>query len=360
MSFVKRRIVLWSALLLAVIGAATFVVRLNTADTPAPASAIDVVKNMRRCGALQGAAEVAQPEAVDCYRDTLRSALLGGQYEEVFAVIDELRAGNSWAACHAAGHQLGEELITEDILGFDEAAAALFGGVPRPVDWVCTASIVHGLVQGSVSGEPPYDLRSLADSCLALEAVDPSYLNECAHYFGHAAWKQVEQINMGLVEVCDMLGAAPDYLGFDPCMTGATMTKFHLQDALYGDGQQPPPPPYTEIEALCDAYEGQAERVVHACWGGAGWLLANRVDTTLQQMSGATTDAILAVYVDGLSRCRFDQCLDNFMSHLRTADYHNGVAERLCASPELPVNERFTREGLARVCDIFLSRRQGT
>ena len=69
--------------------------------------------------------------------------------------------------------------------------ASMNGGT-TPVDYICTSSLVHGLVGGGeVDGSDP---KSIAASCLSLDRVAYRYTHECAHFYGHGVWRRIGEL----------------------------------------------------------------------------------------------------------------------------------------------------------------------
>jgi hypothetical protein len=322
----------------------------------------DVAAGMRVCTAMQGDRLQQYEPAVQCYMDVLRSATRSGSFSEVLALADELGTSNAYAACHSAGHRLGVEFVTEG-RRMHEVLADLFGGRPGPSEEVCTMAIVHGLVQGHIQGDPPFEIEYLAEQCLALEAVNPRYANECAHYFGHAAWKSVKEIDLALAEICQLLAPGVRSYAENSCLGGAVMDKYRRQDSNYDpsvDGAIRNPPSYEEIETLCDPFENARAESRDACWGGAGWLLANRADALISDswVDDAEGRArAVDVYIDAINRCEGPSCLENFLTHFRVADLHNGVAVEVCRSDRLEPDLDLAH--LRGVCEDQLRRRAG-
>lgn len=322
----------------------------------------DVAKAMRVCTAVQGDRLQQYEPAVQCYMDVLRTAVTSGSFSGVLALADELGTSNAYAACHSAGHRLGVEFVTSG-RRMDEVLADLFSGRPSPSEEVCTMAIVHGLVQGHIQGDPPFELEYLAGQCLALEAVNPRYANECAHYFGHAAWKSVKAIDLELASICELLAAGVASYAENSCLGGAVMDKYRRQDSNYDpsvDGAIHNPPSYEEIETLCDPFDSARAESRDACWGGAGWLLANRADALISDAwvdDEAGRARAVDVYVDAINRCEGPSCLENFLTHFRVADLHNGVAVAVCRSDRLDPSLGLVH--LRGVCEDQLRRRAG-
>ena len=320
----------------------------------------DVVKGMRLCTALQGDRLQQYEPAVQCYMDVLRTASTSGVFGEVLALAEELGTSNAYAACHSAGHRLGVEFVT-DGRRMHEVLDDLFGGRESPSEEVCTMAIVHGLVQGHIRGEPPFEIEYLAEQCLLLESVNPRYANECAHYFGHAAWKSVKEINLELASLCELLAPGVVSYAENSCLGGAVMDKYRRQDSNYDpslEGAIRNPPSYEEIESLCDPFETARAESRDACWGGAGWLLANRADALISDAwvdDEAGRARAVDVYVDAINRCKGPSCLENFLTHFRVADLHNGVAVEVCRSDRLDPALGLTH--LRGVCEDQLRRR---
>lgn len=322
----------------------------------------DVAKGMRVCTALQGDQLQQYEPAVQCYMDVLRTASASGVYVDVLALAEELGTSNAYAACHSAGHRLGVEFVSSG-RRMHEVLGDLFNGRPSPSEEVCTMAIVHGLVQGHIQGDPPFELEYLAGQCLALESVNPRYANECAHYFGHAAWKSVKAIDLELASICELLADGVASYAENSCLGGAVMDKYRRQDSNYDpsvEGAIRNPPSYGEIESLCDPFEDAREESRDACWGGAGWLLANRADALISDSwvdDEAGRARAVDVYVDAINRCRGPSCLENFLTHFRVADLHNGVAVEVCRSERLDPALGLTH--LRGVCEDQLRRRAG-
>lgn len=322
----------------------------------------DVAKAMRVCTALQGDQLQQYEPAVQCYMDVLRSASTSGVFAEVLALAEELGTSNAYAACHSAGHRLGVEFVSSG-RRMHEVLGDLFGGRESPSEEVCTMAIVHGLVQGHIQGEPPFELEYLAEQCLALEAVNPRYANECAHYFGHAAWKSVKTIDLELASICELLAPGVASYAENSCLGGAVMDKYRRQDSNYDpslEGAIRNPPSYEEIESLCTPFEAARAESRDACWGGAGWLLANRADALISDAwvdDEAGRSRAVDVYVDAINRCVGPSCLENFLTHFRVADLHNGVAVEVCRSERLDPALDLTH--LRGVCEDQLRRRAG-
>jgi len=329
---------------------------------PSSVGSGDVRAAVRVCTALQGDRLQQYEPAVQCYMDVLRSAAGSGRFADVLAMAEELGTSNAYAACHSAGHRLGVEFVTSG-RRMHEVLADLFGGRASPSEEVCTMAIVHGLVQGHIQGEPPFDLEYLAGQCLALEAVNPRYANECAHYFGHAAWKSVKRIDLELAAVCELLASGLESYAENSCLGGAVMDKYRRQDSNYDpsvEGAIRNPPSYEEIESLCDPFRGARPEALDACWGGAGWLLANRADALIAvawEDDEAGRARAVDVYVDAINRCEGPSCLENFLTHFRVADLHNGVAVAVCRSDRLEESLGLTY--LRGVCEDQLRRRAG-
>lgn len=323
---------------------------------------LEVETALRACTAMQGDRLQQYEPAVQCYMDVLRSAVGAGRFSDVLSMADELATSNAYAACHSAGHRLGVEFVVSG-RRMHEVLGDLFGGRPSRSEEVCTMAIVHGLVQGHIRGEPPFELEYLAGQCLALEEVNTRYANECAHYFGHAAWKSVKEINLELASVCELLAAGVESFAENSCLGGAVMDKYRRQDSNYDpslEGASVNPPSYEEIESLCDPFAAARPEARDACWGGAGWLLANRADALITDSWVDDEDGrsrAVDVYVDAINRCEGRSCLENFLTHFRVADLHNGVAVAVCRSDRL--EESLGLEHLRSVCEDQLRRRAG-
>jgi hypothetical protein len=362
------RRVLLPLLLLGMVSAGIGVFAWSRGSTPAASSAAesaaagDVAVAMRVCTALQGEQLQQYEPAVQCYMDVLRTAASSGGFEKVLALAEELGTSNAYAACHSAGHRLGVEFVTEG-RRMHEVLADLFEGRPGPSEEVCTMAIVHGLVQGHIQGDPPFELEYLAEQCLSLEAVNPRYANECAHYFGHAAWKSVKEINLELAAICELLAEGVESYAENSCLGGAVMDKYRRQDSNYDpsiEGAIRNPPSYEEIESLCDPFESARAESRDACWGGTGWLLANRADALISDSwvdDAAGRARAVDVYIDAINRCEGPSCLENFLTHFRVADLHNGVAVAVCRSDRLDPDLGLVH--LRGVCEDQLRRRAG-
>ena len=362
------RRVLLPVLLLGMVSAGVGVFAWSRGSTPPASSAAesaaagDIAAAMRVCTALQGEQLQQYEPAVQCYMDVLRTAASSGGFEKVIALAEELGTSNAYAACHSAGHRLGVEFVTEG-RRMHEVLADLFEGRPGPSEEVCTMAIVHGLVQGHIQGDPPFELEYLAEQCLSLEAVNPRYANECAHYFGHAAWKSVKEIDLELAAICELLAAGVQSYAENSCLGGAVMDKYRRQDSNYDpsiEGAIRNPPSYEEIESLCDPFESARAESRDACWGGAGWLLANRADALISDSwvdDEAGRARAVDVYIDAINRCEGPSCLENFLTHFRVADLHNGVAVEVCRSDRLDPDLGLVH--LRGVCEDQLRRRAG-
>ena len=322
----------------------------------------DVTKAMRVCTALQGDRLQQHEPAVQCYMNVLRTASTSGVFGDVLALAQELGTSNAYAACHSAGHRLGVEFVTAG-RRMHEVLNDLFGGRQSPSEEVCTMAIVHGLVQGHIKDEPPFELEYLAEQCLALEEVNTRYANECAHYFGHAAWKSVLAIDLELASICELLATGVASYAENSCLGGAVMDKYRRQDSNYDpslEGAIRNPPSYEEIESLCDQFADARAESRDACWGGAGWLLANRADALIADAwvdDEAGRARAVDVYIDAINRCEGPSCLENFLTHFRVADLHNGVAVAVCRSDRLEPALGLTH--LRGVCEDQLRRRAG-
>jgi hypothetical protein len=315
------------------------------------------------CPLLQGSQVRQNEEAVTCLQSALTDAVLGGTFSQVGALATVLAQSNAHSACHAAGHRAGVEL--DRVQPMDKSLALMFGAGETTPEPVCVAAVVHGLVQGHVTGEPPYELEYLASQCTALEGVSTEYANECAHYFGHAVWKTVRSLTPAIGVECARLADAAASFGENACVGGAIMQMFQLQDKNYDPSipgaLERQPPQYDEIVKLCDVFNDGPESTLEGCWGGAGWLLAMRAEQNLVEdpRSGAAGhDQAVREYVRAMGLCARGSCLENLVTHFRIEDYASGVVEQVCSTPG--VTTVVEPSQLIRQCDMVTARRTGS
>jgi hypothetical protein len=295
---------------------------------------------IRACIATQGPDVKQNPETVDCLARALVDAVRTGQYAEVLALRPELEGTTANASCHAAGHAAGIELV--GMYGMEGTIDRLFTGPEESVEYTCTAALVHGLVAGSTSGEPPFDFEGVAGQCLRLEETNFSYANECAHFFGHAVWRSVGALSADIAEVCSFLDSNDEPNPKRTCIGGAIMQKFDLQTKHYDptntEAQNKLPPKLSELTGLCDVFDGQDVETTEGCMGAVGWLAAVSTNDKLDyDKSGPEWDAkALPVYLEAVAVCDGDaECHRNFINHLRVNAYSGPVARELCVQAKI-------------------------
>lgn len=333
----------------------------STAATAAPG---EVSAAIKRCTQMSTGSDAINQPAIDCFKSALRLAISSDHYDEVLAQADDLNHSEAYGTCHNAAHQIGVALIEEGNT-MQDVLQTMFKGKEAPPEDVCTLAIVHGLVQGNVQNDPPYDMDYLAAQCLSLMKVNPRYANECSHYYGHATWKTVGSISADLADLCAKLEPGDSADTENACMAGAVMTKYGLQEG-YGDEtvskQLDQPPAYTDAIHLCDPLAAGRVKSYEACWGGIGWLLALRANHTLEPLRGTDLDShheeSVAEWVTAMNYCKGIPCMSNFMTHFAFDDYHNGVVRDVCLSPD--AHPDVDRGYFYNFCNIMLERRTGT
>ena len=311
-------------------------------DVSVPAATADasMESQMRACAALQGGIDAPVPAATDCLQAILVRAVEEDRFDEIIALQGRLFEMRLFGACHSAGHLAGVQLASE--FGVESSFDRMFHRNPvEDKDFLCTTGIVHGLVQGSTLGDPPYDLPGLARQCISVEQVHPSYSNECGHYYGHAVWRTVKAIDSRLAVECSRLASASDSQADRACVGGAIMEKFDLQAANYDPtgqrGVLAKPPSYAAARDICSALQDSPESIVEGCWGGVGWLLAMKAREALDRLDTSTQegrDMAVAEYQSALDNCEIGSCVVNFIEHFRYEDFESGIAARVCASPD--------------------------
>jgi len=292
--------------------------------------AADISARIMECADIQGQEVEINEAAVVCAMDTMRASLKAGTYTQIYEVVPQMRQTNLRIACHQAAHRLGVELLKS--VKPQEMVDMMFKSEPRPVDDVCTHSLIHGLIQGMTEEENSYELRQIADQCMYLKSVhEYYYIDECAHYYGHAVWKKVKSFNEDIGLYCKYLYEDGDPRHVIACMGGVIMQKYDLQ--LYTPMSDNPgvmltPPSYEEIELICDAYRNSDKLIQDGCMSGIGWLAPT---TALSRLHGLDLDGQVVEYKRALATCNTNpECERTFILHFRVDAYKSGVAARVC------------------------------
>lgn len=329
--FVRRLLLALSGLLLVIVSFSLF----RGSVTPGRVDA-STATSLRACLLTQGESLRQNPETVECLTVVLVDAVDAGTYAEVLGLRAELEGSTAGTSCHAAGHAAGIELVGR--FGMDGTIDRLFDSPGEETEYTCTAALVHGLVGGMTSGEPPFDLEFTAAQCRRLEIeANFNYSNECAHFYGHAVWRSVGELSPAIADLCSMLGSSDTRSRQRTCISGAIMQKFDLQTKHYDPGnaeaQQKLPPALSEIDGLCEVFAGEEFDVTEGCMGAVGWLAAISTNDKLEYTdSGPEWDAAaLPVYLEAISVCDENaECHRNFINHLRANAYRGPVARELC------------------------------
>lgn len=306
------------------------------------ASEFDAASAVQRCLALQYGKTETNPEATECFRESLYLAVKLDQFDKVFAIQPQINQSGAYGPCHSGAHLAGVDLVRDKKM--HEILPVLFREVVPGKDSVCTTGLVHGLVQGSALGEPPFDLQYLADQCIKIQELKPDYASECSHYFGHVAYKNYKTLDDKVAKACELLLARDESGMTSSCVGGALMQQLSLQDDTYNPTAMDTelvsmnPPQYSESITLCEAYDSYPnDLILKSCWGGIGWLLAMRTSNELDRLSSQDLENITKEYVSGINYCKFDDCVWTYLLHLRPADYPTPAAEKLCADPGVMV-----------------------
>lgn len=323
---------------------------------------LSLQESLPRCIAMQTSELKANEEALACMQSALVAAVRSGTFgSDLDALAEPLAVSTVNQQCHAAGHRAGVELL--DSMTFDQALNLMFAGKPHLPEPVCGTAVVHGLIQAFVSGDPPYDLEYLAAQCRSLERVSPGYATECAHYVGHATWKQVGALNEQLASTCRLLEGVAGAEGETDCIAGAVMQKYRLQDKGYiVDAPMLPAPSFDEVAKICDGLRDVRQVSFDGCWGGVGWLMSQYVESLIDSHQWSPDEpadrvAIVAGYVEALRRCQSAACAARVLAHMRIDFYRNGVAEEVCAA--VPQGWQVTQVTAQHLCDRTLAVRRG-
>jgi len=296
---------------------------------------------LRICQALQGDSDLQQENVVVCLSALMEDLVRAGRYPELLDLTETLRNSRLQASCHAAGHRVGAELYEE--LPVESALAQIFGGEPRPVDYICTTALVHGLIGGGENDGT--DRAALAAHCLRLDTVDVNYTHECAHFYGHGVWRAVGELNAELAEECAHLDGSASGLATEVCLTGAVMQKFDLQTKLYDPFNEKAverrPPAAAELRGLCDPFAAMPA-TARGCWGAVGWLAAMRAQGRLEagrEDDPAYAETATAIYTEELLLCAGESsCQLNFLTHFHPSAYRNGVTLETCRRADVEMN----------------------
>lgn len=299
-----------------------------------PEETIDV--RIMKCAQIQGDSIDINEAAVTCSMNAMRTALLNGTYTLIYKVVPLMEKTNLRIACHQASHRLGIELL--ESLTPDEVVRMMFDGKEQPRDAVCTHSLVHGLVQGMTTEKASYDLRAVAEQCVNLTRINEYYTDECAHYYGHAVWKQVKDFSPEVGTYCAYLLVGKDARGVTACMGGVIMQKYDLQvynPMTSSSSRTNSPPTYEEIDKICTPYRQGDIMFLNGCMSGIGWLAPT---TALSNINSASLDEQVKEYKKALATCHENiECERTFLYHFRVDAYPSGVVSRVCAETKMTI-----------------------
>jgi hypothetical protein len=289
-----------------------------------------------KCAQIQGDATEINEAAVTCSMDAMRTALLNGTYTRIYKMAPLMEKTNLRIACHQAAHRLGVELL--ESLTSDEVVQMMFDGKEQPRDAVCTHSLVHGLVQGMTTERESYDLQDVADLCVAMTSINEYYTDECAHYYGHAVWKQVKDFSPEVGTYCAYLLVGKDARGVTACMGGVIMQKYDLQvyNPMTSSSEHTnSPPTYEEIDEICTPYRQGDIMFLNGCMSGVGWLAPT---TALSNINSASLDEQVKEYKKALATCHENiECERTFLYHFRVDAYPSGVVSQVCAETKMTI-----------------------
>jgi hypothetical protein len=326
------------ALIAAAVVGGGFYARVAGAD---PAESMSWDRQIETCIALQGDKQRRVEEAHDCMVGTMERALVSGLYPEFLQAVVGFRETNLYATCHAAGHAVGDKYGIDP--GMEKTLDLMFKGQPAEVDYLCTTAVVHGLVRGAKeSGETMADI---ANHCLSLDAVDINYTNECAHFYGHEVWWNIQEFGPREEQECLLLKEGASGRVPELCAAGVTMEKYDLQTKLYEPWNQEavghPIPSFEETSVLCDAFD-PAEYFWKGCMGAVGWfaaLRAQQVFTEEEEADPANFDRGAAIYAKEMAVCRQEShCLLYLLTHMRPTSYRNGFLLESCRVAEVDMD----------------------
>lgn len=327
-------------------------------------SEFDASTAVQKCITLQYGSFELIPEVVDCFRESLYLAVKSDQFDKIVDMQDTINRSGAYGSCHPGAHLAGVDLVKEKPM--HELLPIIFKKTSQGKDDVCTTGLIHGLVQGSAVGEPPFDLSYLVEQCERIQLFKPEYAPECAHYFGHVTYKNFNSLNNDVATTCELL-LANDSTNMTPsCVGGALMQKLSLQDATY-DPEKPMdltsismnPPDFSETISMCTVYNSYPnELILRSCWGGIGWVLAIKSITEIEKLNNPGFEYIIAKYAQGLNYCKFDDCVWTFLQTLRMEDYVNPNARSLCTSNMVKV--KTTSESFSNICDFVIASRTGS
>lgn len=297
---------------------------------------------LQECLKLQFGRNETNPEATDCFRESLYLAVKFDQFDQVFALQDQINASGAYGPCHSGAHLAGVDLVSEAPM--HEILPTLFGTVVPGKDVVCTTGLVHGLVQGSALGAPPFDLLYLAEQCISIQDLKTDYAVECAHYFGHVAYKNYNSLDDNVAKACELLEEKDRSGMVASCVGGALMQKTSLQDDTYNPTAMDTeivsldPPSYEESTRMCSHYDSYPNKaILESCWNGIGWLLAMRSAKNINDLDSTSPADITREYITGVNYCEFDDCTYTYLLHLRPEDHDSKAVNNLCVSGDVTV-----------------------
>ena len=306
-------------------------------------SEFNATSAVQECLKLQFGRNETNPEATDCFRESLYLAVKFDQFDQVFALQTQINASGAYGPCHSGAHLAGVDLVQDSPM--HEILPILFKTVVPGKDIVCTTGLVHGLVQGSALGDPPFDLPYLAEQCILVQDLKSDYATECAHYFGHVAYKNYNSLDEKVAKACELLQEKDRAGMVASCVGGALMQKTSLQDDTYNPTAMDTeivslnPPLYEESINMCSQYNSYPNKaILESCWNGIGWLLAMRSSRNITDLQNPSSETVTNEYIKGVNYCLFDECTYTYLLHLRPEDHDSQAVKDLCVSNKVTVN----------------------
>lgn len=196
-----------------------------------------------------------------CYNEKFYKLSKNTDLDYSIEVLNTLQKINPQAStgCHLIAHRITQAETEKNPESWKEI-------LQKVSPATCTGGFLHGVLEVHAQNDPKFTINNSTVDSICKDLLSGTFTGErsCYHNMGHLMLIQTDaDLNISIDNCQKLTGSLPSY----ECLSGAFMENLTAEN-LVAHGYLKERIPWTEerateIEALCNTYEGQAAK---ACW----------------------------------------------------------------------------------------------